>query len=707
MLSKDYFQKRAEQNILNSEINAKEIANRVQTVYKLSEKEINDKIEKFYGRYNISSGQNSLEEVKKILNTAELKVFRKESKYFYELAKKENWDKAYINNLNALQSRTYVTRLEDLKLNLYNEIQKTYEYELSQINDGIKIQYEESYYRTMFDYQSAINTGLAFKKPNILAIDKLIKTKWLGTNFSDRVWNDKSKLIKAIEISLPQGFALGENPKQVSVRMRNLIEPKFVERITTDSRGEKRHLTSMCERIARTEMNLIANQASLDSVEELDSQLGGGLFEEYQYLATLDASTSTICADLDGMIFKLADAQEGENFPPMHPNCYDKETEVYTNKGWKLFDELTQKEKVWALNKDTLIPEWVNISNIIKYKYEGDMFEYKNKSFNLCVTPNHNLFLKYTKKDGKGKYRLIEAQKSPKYSNKHYRGCNWIGQNIKNVKLGDYLIDSELYCKFMGYYLSEGSYKTISKSSKGYGMSIAQQTYLEKIYEDLIKLPFNVIKIKDKIIFNDKSVYLDLKKYGRSNQKYVPKIIKKMTPDLIKIFLYAYCLGDGNIRKGKKWKESNFEDSITYSTSSIKIRDDLGELIMKSGGRPYFKLQSTKGTLCFDGKYKTNNDVWIISWNKRIHCYVEKLTRNILDYNDYVYCVEAEKHNVILVKRKGQIVWCGNCRSTYTIVIDDEKISTRVARDESGKTYKVPSNISYKEWKESYMKTID
>ena len=27
------------------------------------------------------------------------------------------------------------------------------------------------------------------------------------------------------------------------------------------------------------------------------------------------------CDDLDGQVFAFVDAQEGVNFPPMHPNC--------------------------------------------------------------------------------------------------------------------------------------------------------------------------------------------------------------------------------------------------------------------------------------------------------------------------------------------------------------------------------------------------
>ena len=41
----------------------------------------------------------------------------------------------------------------------------------------------------------------------------------------------------------------------------------------------------------------------------------------YVFVATLDNRTSQICQELDGKKFKLSEAEEGVNYPPMHPYC--------------------------------------------------------------------------------------------------------------------------------------------------------------------------------------------------------------------------------------------------------------------------------------------------------------------------------------------------------------------------------------------------
>jgi SPP1 gp7 family putative phage head morphogenesis protein len=72
---------------------------------------------------------------------------------------------------------------------------------------------------------------------------------------------------------------------------------------------------SNCERLARTEFNHIANQATKDSYKQTQG------IDEYKYVATLDSRTSEICQNLDGKVFPLSEAEEGVNYPPAHPNC--------------------------------------------------------------------------------------------------------------------------------------------------------------------------------------------------------------------------------------------------------------------------------------------------------------------------------------------------------------------------------------------------
>ena len=71
---------------------------------------------------------------------------------------------------------------------------------------------------------------------------------------------------------------------------------------------------SNAERLIRTELNSVENRASAAAMKDAE-------FTHYQFMATLDRRTCARCGERDGEIFALADMEQGENAPPMHPRC--------------------------------------------------------------------------------------------------------------------------------------------------------------------------------------------------------------------------------------------------------------------------------------------------------------------------------------------------------------------------------------------------
>lgn len=89
--------------------------------------------------------------------------------------------------------------------------------------------------------------------------------------------------------------------------------------------------------------------------------------------------------------------------------CYDKETEVYTKNGWKFFKDLTIDDLVATRNISGEL-EFNKPDELIRYIYSGNMHKYKSQSFDLCVTPNHNLFAKKYDIQGWPNYELIPSE---------------------------------------------------------------------------------------------------------------------------------------------------------------------------------------------------------------------------------------------------------------------------------------------------------
>lgn len=75
--------------------------------------------------------------------------------------------------------------------------------------------------------------------------------------------------------------------------------------------------------------------------------------------------------------------------------CYDEQTEILTNKGWKLFKDLAKADKVAQFNiSDNSINFTLPKNHIIKH-YQGLMHHYYSKGTDIMITPSHELLVSH------------------------------------------------------------------------------------------------------------------------------------------------------------------------------------------------------------------------------------------------------------------------------------------------------------------------
>lgn len=79
-------------------------------------------------------------------------------------------------------------------------------------------------------------------------------------------------------------------------------------------------------------------------------------------------------------------------------SCYDAETEVLTEEGWKLFDEIGD-ERVMTLNPKTLEKEWQRPTAKQEYDYRGEMYRVITEKGDLLVSPEHKVYAAQENKD--------------------------------------------------------------------------------------------------------------------------------------------------------------------------------------------------------------------------------------------------------------------------------------------------------------------
>lgn len=252
-------------------------------------------------------------------------------------------NQGYLDQADAASATNQINRLIVLKSYIKKQ---TKHIQINQINHFERLLTNVSalaYNKTIFNISKNVGFAIEFQKMPQKKINKLLHHNWLDSNFYKRIQNNCGKLQDKVEKVLTDGILRGKSVDYMA------------EELTKISHYGKK--TS--EQLVRTEASHFNNQFELEAYKELD-------IEQYVFLATLDSKTSTACRDLDGKVFPLNKAEEGVNFPPMHPRCRST-TMVYINKD--TLSNLKRRAKTKdgkriILDKFTTYREWEKMNNL-------------------------------------------------------------------------------------------------------------------------------------------------------------------------------------------------------------------------------------------------------------------------------------------------------------------------------------------------------
>jgi len=498
-------------------------------------------------------------------------------------------------------------------------------------------------------------------KPHTRAVNSLLSDAY--TDFGNGLNGVTKSAEKALGLALKEqirtsiasGRATGKSPQKIAREVRDLLQNRGFTALI-DRGGREWALSRYSEMLARTHLIRANTEATLNRAVEY----GVDLME-----VSTHGADDKLCGPEEGKIYSASG--NSQNYPelttrpPYHPNCFDKETEIYTDKGWQYIKDVDTEDTALSLNPDTLDLEMVEIKNTIEATADK-MVSIKNKYMNMLVTPDHDVFYKTDwKHKNDGAFTFVKAEDLVgKKSGTFYASSKWVGEETI----------SEEEAEFMGWYLSEG-YVSKVKDSYIIGITQSKEINPEKFAMALEAVEAftdkNICVDDNSIRFYDKELGKELVRYGKSHEKFVPDNIKQAKPYLIRKFLDAYLLGDGYTHNRNN--DYNFESTEKiYSTSSKKMADGIGELIIKVGKRPSYHLAQNKGKEVThkNGTYTTNHNQWSIRECSHQFLSMQNATSEIVAHNGKVYCVELKKYHTLLTRRNGQVLWNGNC--THTLI---------------------------------------
>lgn len=306
-----YWEDRAQSRVLATDRQVDDIRKDSDRAYRDARDAVRREIDKFYRDFATAAGISE-DEARQKLSRGELQDFKKElerKRKIIQAMLRNDPDndklRAYDTEFEKLSKVRELTRKEALESNIKAEIVKLGGTQEQQLDARSQNVVRNALWMNDTDLLMLgdVDTKLGVGHPK--QVERAARENWQYGDFSDRIWDDKEKLIRESREIIENGFARNKGAYDMAGDLM--------------TRMNVSHSNAL--RLVRTEFNHLSNQAAL-----AEYQAKG--IRKYKFVSAIDSRTCDVCADLNGQVFNVADAKVGLNFPPMHPNCRSVTTPV-------------------------------------------------------------------------------------------------------------------------------------------------------------------------------------------------------------------------------------------------------------------------------------------------------------------------------------------------------------------------------------------
>ena len=376
----EYWQQRFGQLENASHQEAMTVYSRIEESFYQAQREIENKINSWYVRF-ANNNEITINEAKKLLNSNELKEFKWDVQEYIKYGHENELNEHWMKELENASTKYHVSRLEALKIQTQQTMEKLFGNELDEVDNLTKNSYINNYFHTMFEYQKGFNIGFNVTNIDQNKLSKIVNKPWAvdEKNFSERIWGNKTKLINELHNELTKMCLTGKSPDE---------SIKYLSKKFNTSKAQAGNLIM-------TENAYFSQLAQKDCFNALD-------VEKYEIVATLDSHTSEICKEQDGKVYNMKDYQPGITAPPFHNYCRSTTVPHFDDD----FDDEGERAakgedgKTYYVSDKMKYEDWYN-------KYVQDEVNLKNTPKNDKINISNNEIVKQLK-DLKIEYNPVQ-----------------------------------------------------------------------------------------------------------------------------------------------------------------------------------------------------------------------------------------------------------------------------------------------------------
>lgn len=271
-------------------------------LYQQASASIEKEISGMVGRYAAGEGL-SRTKASALLGGREHSVWRMSIDKYVQ----QSGDSAILRELNTLAMKSRISRHEALLGDIYGHMITLAQDSETTIGNLLSNLIPDRYYRTAFDLQRGMGIATNIARVDERTVRHILTRNWDGNKFSKDIWGNTDKLASAVRRELALGEIRGDSVQQMASAINKNLGAGY----------------NNAKRVVITESSRVTNRAEISSF----AQLG---YTRYTYMS--GSASTDYCLELNNKTFRLDEAVEGTNLPPLHPNC--KCTVTASNEGF-------------------------------------------------------------------------------------------------------------------------------------------------------------------------------------------------------------------------------------------------------------------------------------------------------------------------------------------------------------------------------------
>ncbi len=297
MKNEKYWKKRQEEK-LSSILNDAQVASEyVSDIYSKASLYTQSKINGIFEKYRDGHGLSNAD-AKEMLDSLISDRDYNQIKRILENNPKTKQRKELLKKLDTPPYQYRIKRLENIQSQLDKLMNEVYKVEKDVSTDCYINSAFNAYYRNVYNLQKGMKVAYQFDMLDPELIDSMLKSRWSGKNYSNRIWDNTNALAESLKDEMLMGVLTNKTEKE----MADTIMNKFAV-----GAYQARRLIQ----IESAAMTAFADQQAFKDAG----------IEKEMFIAVHDSRTSQICQHHDRSIVEIAKAKVGVNVPPLHPNC--------------------------------------------------------------------------------------------------------------------------------------------------------------------------------------------------------------------------------------------------------------------------------------------------------------------------------------------------------------------------------------------------